>query len=75
MTDAYDNEEYPSAFSCGNPGYRIAYMKTDGSWDIVEAFDAESDAAANAHAEEHYGDTEWYVLDRNYRNINGGVDG
>lgn len=72
MTDAYDNEEFSSAFSCGNPGYRIAFVKTDGSWDIIEAFDAESDEAANAFAEENYEGHEWYVLDREGRNIDGG---
>ena len=55
--------------------YSVAFVRYDGSWDIVETFRAAGDAAANAYAEENYGEQEWYVLDANGRNINGGVDG
>lgn len=53
--------------------YRIAFVKADGSWDILETFRAESDASANDYAEQHYADLEWYVLDAAGRNINGGA--
>lgn len=53
--------------------YRIAFVKADGSWDIVETFAAADNAAANAYAEQHYADQEWFVLDANGRNINGGA--
>ena len=54
--------------------YRIAFVKADGSWDILETLRAESDAAANDYAEQHYGEQEWYVLDAAGRNINGGAE-
>lgn len=52
--------------------YRIAFVREDGEWDIVERIMALSDADANGYADRHYGDQEWYVLDRHNRNINGG---
>lgn len=54
--------------------YRIAFVKADGSWDVLETFRASDDTAANAYAEQHYGDQEWYVLDAAGRNINGGAE-
>jgi hypothetical protein len=54
--------------------YRIAYQLTDGGWDIVDTFRALDDSDANAYAEQHYAGDEWYVLDANNRNINGGRD-
>jgi len=54
--------------------YRIALAKADGSWDVIEAFEVADDAAANAYAEEHHADVEWYVIDAEGRNINGGRD-
>jgi hypothetical protein len=55
--------------------YYIAYPCETAlsGWDIVEQFAAENDAAANDYANVHYGDTEWYVLDEQRRNINSGV--
>ena len=51
--------------------YYVAHAKTDGSWDILEVFDARDDHAAMAYAEfHHYGDENWYVLDEKGRNIN-----
>jgi hypothetical protein len=32
-----------------------------------------TDDDANAHAEQHYTGDEWFVLDRDGRNINGGA--
>ncbi len=53
------------------PEYRIAFMlDATGDWEIIEAFRAADDAAANAYAEEHYPDQDWYVLDAAGRNIN-----
>ena len=54
--------------------YRIAYPMTNGEWDVVDTFYASNDADANAYAETHYDGDEWYVLDANNRNINGGRD-
>ena len=53
--------------------YRIAYAATNGEWDVVDTFRAADDAAANAYAEEN-SVGEWYVLDDQGRNINGGRD-
>lgn len=55
--------------------YRVAFvLEGDGSFEVVERFMALDDAGASAYAEQHYGDREWYVLDANGRNINGGRD-
>jgi len=51
--------------------YRIAFVKADGEFDVVERFLALDDDAANAHAEEQYAGQDWYVLDRDNNNING----
>ena len=50
--------------------YRIALVNNDGSWDVIDTFEAADDAAANAYAEEHHADVEWYVIDAEGRNIN-----
>lgn len=54
--------------------YRIAYPMADGGWDVVDTFPAIDDAAANAHAAATYTGDEWFVLDDQGRNINGGRD-
>ena len=54
--------------------YRIALVKADGSWDVIETFEAADDDAANAYAEQNHADSDWYVLDADGRNINGGRD-
>jgi hypothetical protein len=54
--------------------YRIAYPLTDGEWDVVDTFLASDDTAANRYAETHYIGYEWFVLDDQGRNINGGRD-
>lgn len=54
--------------------YRIAYAAGSGEWDVVDTFLATDDDAANAYAEETYSGDEWYVLDADNRNINGGRD-
>jgi hypothetical protein len=51
--------------------YRIAFVRADGEFDVVDRFMAVDDAAANAYAEQHYADREWYVLDADGQNING----
>ena len=51
--------------------YLIAGCLNNGDWDIIEQFEAHDDQEANAYAEEHYSDIEWYVLDRDQDNING----
>jgi hypothetical protein len=52
--------------------YQIAFVKEDGSWDIVEQFLADDDEDANDYADEAYAGREWFVLDENGNNINGG---
>jgi transglutaminase-like putative cysteine protease len=52
--------------------YRVAYAMTNGAWDVVDRFMAMNDTAANAYAETYFAGQEWYVLDREGRNINGG---
>ena len=53
--------------------YWLAYAREDGEWDIVRGFEATSDAEANAYAERECDNDDWYVLDSNRRNINGGA--
>jgi hypothetical protein len=50
--------------------YKIAFVKADGTWDIVEDFKATNDDEANDYAEGNYPNTEWYVLDSCGNNIN-----
>ena len=53
--------------------YRVAFMKeSDGSFEVVELFEADSNKEANNYAEENYQNEPWYILDKNYDNINGG---
>jgi transglutaminase-like putative cysteine protease len=52
--------------------YRIAFVRADGEFDVVDRFMAVDDAGANAYAETYYAGQEWYVLDSTGRNINGG---
>jgi hypothetical protein len=69
-------EHLLATWAAGRPAereYRIAYATTNGEWDVVETFRAADDAAANAYAEEN-SVGEWYVLDDQGRNINGGRD-
>jgi hypothetical protein len=54
--------------------YSIAYAAGGGEWDVVDTFTATDDDAANTYAEATYSGDEWYVLDANGRNINGGSD-
>jgi hypothetical protein len=53
--------------------YRIAFVRADGEFDVVDRFTAVDDAGANAYAETYYAGQEWFVLDRDGRNINGGA--
>lgn len=51
--------------------YQIAFvLEGTGEFEIVESFEATSDAEANSYAETHYPDDDWYVL-RDGDNING----
>ena len=53
--------------------YRVAFMReSDGTFEVVDRFMAIDDAGANAYAETYYADREWYVLDADGNNINGG---
>jgi hypothetical protein len=53
--------------------YAVAFMcEEDGRFEVVEAFDERDDASANQYCEEHYGEQEWYLLDSDGRNVNGG---
>ena len=53
--------------------YQIVTMNGGtGDWNPpVETFEAANDAEANTHAEEHYPELEWYILDIDGANING----
>jgi hypothetical protein len=55
--------------------YRVAFVTASGAWDVVETFTAANDDQANAHAERHYPDAEWFLLNDAGRNVNGGHDG
>lgn len=55
--------------------YRIAVVGTDGEFEIIDTFAAACSDSANAYAARYYGDLEWFVLDADGRNINGGIDG
>lgn len=53
--------------------YRVAFMReSDGEFEVVETVLAMNDEAANAAAELLYPGQPWYVLDRDWNNINGG---
>jgi hypothetical protein len=53
--------------------YRVAFMReSDGGFDVVDRFMAPDDDGANSYAEQYYAGQEWYVLDRDGNNINGG---
>ena len=55
--------------------YQIAFViEGTGEFDVVERFQAGDDSDANEYAEREYGDRDWYVLDSQGRNINGGTD-
>ena len=52
--------------------YLIAEILNTGDWGILGEFVAADDDAANAYAEEHYNDIDWYVLYQSTQvNING----
>jgi hypothetical protein len=71
---ATEDDDTDPAGLMAYPEYRIAYMvDTAGEFEIVETFQAASDADANAYAEANH-DGEWYVLNAAGRNINAGVD-
>ncbi len=53
--------------------YQIAFVREDGSFEVVQNLLAGSDAEANDYAEHAYAGQEWYVLDENGNNINGGA--
>ena len=55
--------------------YRIAFVRENGGWDVVETFHAENDDAARSYCESEYGENDVFVLDHTGRNIDGGVDG
>ena len=58
--------------------FKIAFAKADGSWDVYETFFVYSECEANSYAEDNYSRhpdkdlRDWYVLDENNKNINGG---
>lgn len=61
-------------FASEDATYRVAFALADGRFDVVEEFAACDTEAANAYAERRYAGQEWYVLDADGRNINGGRD-
>jgi len=67
-----DIEVYVELLTSGQE-YRVAFVRADGEFDVVERFMALDDDGANAYAEQYYDGQEWYVLDSTGRNINGGV--
>jgi len=55
--------------------YHVAVMvEATGEFEILETFNADDDADANAYAEQNHSSKAWYVLDENHRNINAGAD-
>jgi hypothetical protein len=51
----------------------VAFVREeDGKFEVVETFDEANDDAANRYCEDNYGEQEWYLLDSDSRNINGG---
>lgn len=66
-----DVEAYVELLTLGRE-YRIAFVRTDGEFDVVARFLARDDEEANTHAEDLYGDAEWFLLDRDNQNVNGG---
>jgi hypothetical protein len=53
--------------------YSVALVNgSDGSFEVIEQFTAASDAEATAYAEHHYSEDDWFVLDAQGKNINGG---
>jgi hypothetical protein len=55
--------------------YHVAVMlEATGEFEILETFNADDDADANAYAERNHSGRAWYVLNENRRNINAGVD-
>jgi hypothetical protein len=62
------NETYSKAYEIG-----IFEGYNRDQWHSLASIRAVDDAAANAYAEQHYPEHEWYVLDANGRNINGGA--
>jgi hypothetical protein len=66
-----DVEAYVELLTQGRE-YRVAFVRADGEFDVVERFMALDDEAANEHAEQQYGEAEWFLLDRDNININGG---
>ena len=59
----------------GEPEYRVAFVRENGDWDVVETFTAADDDAARDYAESQHGENDVFVLDHTGRNIDGGVDG
>jgi len=49
--------------------YQIAFVKTDGEFDVVAEIDCDTDGDANDEAESRYPGQEWYVL-RDGHNVN-----
>ena len=57
--------------------YHIAFVRESGEWDIVDEFETFNDKDAMTFAEElsrndYNNRKDWYVLDHNKNNINGG---
>jgi hypothetical protein len=67
-----DVEAYVELLTRGQE-YRVAFVRADGEFDVVYRFLAMNEDDANAHAEERFGDAEWFLLDRDNQNVNGGV--
>lgn len=53
--------------------YHVAFVTVTGGFDIVESFHASSDDRANEYAERRFGHDDWYVLNSDKKNINGGL--
>ena len=53
--------------------YMVAFVREqDGEFEVVETFNERDDASANRYCEDNYGEQEWYLLDSEGRNVNGG---
>jgi hypothetical protein len=61
----------PKDYSSEDQTYRVAFVAADGSFEVVDEFDACDDDAANDYAAANYGNQEWFVLNADGQNING----
>jgi len=54
--------------------YHVAVVESEstGGWHVLETFTESNNSRAESYAETNYSDYEWYILDEQMKNINGG---